>query len=389
MAKFENSSSIAVPLIQAFQQTDGVQSKKKRNLPGMPDPEAEVISLSPKSLLATNRFICEICNKGFQRDQNLQLHRRGHNLPWKLRRRTDDNETRKKRVYVCPETSCVHHNAARALGDLTGIKKHYCRKHCEKKWRCERCSKTYAVKSDWTAHLKSCGTKEYKCNCGTVFSRRDSFYTHRAFCDALAEENARAQAATFSPPPLTPSTTTMVSPGLSTQSSEMLEIPMGLSPPDPPPPTTSISASNGDVLVTIFASTPPLETTSLSLSSPLYLSNNSSSSIFTAPSLQPAMSATALLQKAAQMGAAATSSPSLLRGLSFAVPSSSSTTPSTGHKPTSTLDLLGLGICGGGGGGRGGTSNGLSALFTQFGGGFNGEPAATTSYGALNSSSSL
>ncbi|MBA0671900.1 hypothetical protein Goklo_025057, partial [Gossypium klotzschianum] len=181
---------MAVSLIQAFQQTDGVQSKKKRNLPGMPDPEAEVISLSPKSLLATNRFICEICNKGFQRDQNLQLHRRGHNLPWKLRQRTDGNETRKKR-------------------------------HCEKKWRCERCSKTYAVKSDWTAHLKSCGTKEYKCNCGTVFSRRDSFYTHRAFCDALAEENARAQAETFSPPPLTLSTTTttMVSPGLSTQSS--------------------------------------------------------------------------------------------------------------------------------------------------------------------------
>lgn len=89
------------------------------------------------------------------------------------------------------------------------------------------------------------------------------------------------------------------------------------------------------------------------------------------------------------MGAAATSSPSLLRGLSFAVPSSSSTTPSTGHKPTSTLDLLGLGICGGGGGGRGGTSNGLSALFTQFGGGFNGEPGATTSYGAPNSSALL
>ncbi|KAA3476385.1 protein indeterminate-domain 2-like [Gossypium australe] len=381
MAKLENSSSMAVSLIQAFQQTDGVQSKKKRNLPGMPDPEAEVISLSPKSLLATNRFICEICNKGFQREQNLQLHRRGHNLPWKLRQRTDGNETRKKRVYVCPETSCVHHNPARALGDLTGIKKHYCRKHCEKKWRCERCSKTYAVKSDWTAHIKSCGTKEYKCNCGTVFSR--------AYCDALAEENTRAQAATSLPAPLTPSTTTMVSPGLSTQSSEMLGIPMGLAPPDPPPPTTSISASNGDVLVTMFASTPSLETTSLSLSSPLYLSNNSSSSIFTAPSLQPAMSATALLQKAAQMGAAPKSSPSLLRGQSFAVPSSSSTTSSAGHKPTSTLDLLGLGICGGGGGGRGGTSNGLSALFTQFGGGFNGEPAATTSYGAANSSALL
>ncbi|KAL9271503.1 Zinc finger protein ENHYDROUS-like protein [Drosera capensis] len=163
--------------------------KKKRNQPGMPDPGAEVIALSPNSLLATNRFLCEICNKGFQRDQNLQLHRRGHNLPWKLRQRTSKEV--KKRVYVCPEPSCVHHNPARALGDLTGIKKHFCRKHGEKKWKCEKCSKKYAVQSDWKAHSKICGTREYKCDCGAPFLRRDSFITHRAFCDALAEESAR------------------------------------------------------------------------------------------------------------------------------------------------------------------------------------------------------
>ncbi|KAJ6699141.1 SERINE/THREONINE-PROTEIN KINASE RIO [Salix purpurea] len=115
-------------------------AKRKRNLPGTPDPDAEVIALSPKSLMATNRFLCEICNKGFQRDQNLQLHRRGHNLPWKLKQRTN---------------------------------------------------KEYAVQSDWKAHSKTCGTREYKCDCGTLFSRKDSFITHRAFCDALAEESAR------------------------------------------------------------------------------------------------------------------------------------------------------------------------------------------------------
>ncbi|CAN6693769.1 unnamed protein product [Malus baccata var. baccata] len=161
--------------------------KKKRNLPGTPDPSAEVIALSPTTLMATNRFVCEICNKGFQRDQNLQLHRRGHNLPWKLRQRTT-TEVR-KRVYICPEPTCVHHNPARALGDLTGIKKHFSRKHGEKKWKCDKCSKKYAVQSDWKAHQKTCGTREYKCDCGTIFSRRDSFITHRAFCDALAEEN--------------------------------------------------------------------------------------------------------------------------------------------------------------------------------------------------------
>ncbi|KAI3725725.1 hypothetical protein L1987_65517 [Smallanthus sonchifolius] len=104
---------------------------------------AEVIAPSPATLLATNRFVCEICNKGFQRDQNLQLHRRGHNLLWKLKQR-DDREIR-KRVYVCPEKTCIHHDPSRALGDLTGIKKHFSGKHDEKKWKCERCSKKYAV----------------------------------------------------------------------------------------------------------------------------------------------------------------------------------------------------------------------------------------------------
>jgi transposase-like protein len=145
-------------------------AKKKRNQPGTPDPDADVIALSPTTLMATNRFVCEICNKGFQRDQNLQLHRRGHNLPWKLKQRSKQ-EVIKKKVYICPIKTCVHHDASRALGDLTGIKKHYSRKHGEKKWKCEKCSKKYAVQSDWKAHAKTCGTREYKCDCGTLFSR--------------------------------------------------------------------------------------------------------------------------------------------------------------------------------------------------------------------------
>ncbi|KAI3703685.1 hypothetical protein L1987_73879 [Smallanthus sonchifolius] len=187
--QMHQSSFGSVPISTTNSQTQS--NKKKRNLPGNPDPEAEVIALSPKSLMATNRFMCEICNKGFQRDQNLQLHRRGHNLPWKLKQKSKLEVVRKK-VYVCPEPSCVHHEPSRALGDLTGIKKHFSRKHGEKKWKCEKCSKRYAVQSDWKAHSKICGTREYRCDCGTLFSRRDSFITHRAFCDALAEETGRS-----------------------------------------------------------------------------------------------------------------------------------------------------------------------------------------------------
>ena len=131
------------------------------------DPDAEVIALSPKTLLATNRFVCEVCNKGFQREQNLQLHRRGHNLPWKLKQK-NPLQAQRRRVYLCPEPTCVHHDPSRALGDLTGIKKHYCRKHGEKKWKCDKCNKRYAVQSDCKAHSKTCGTREYR---GTLFSR--------------------------------------------------------------------------------------------------------------------------------------------------------------------------------------------------------------------------
>ncbi|XP_060196377.1 protein indeterminate-domain 5, chloroplastic-like [Lycium barbarum] len=170
-------------------QSQQAPTKKRRNQPGTPNPDAEIIALSPKTLMATNRFVCEVCNKGFQREQNLQLHRRGHNLPWKLKQKSTKEVKRK--VYLCPEPTCVHHEPSRALGDLTGIKKHYSRKHGEKKYKCEKCSKKYAVQSDWKAHTKTCGTREYRCDCGTLFSRRDSFITHRAFCDALAQESAR------------------------------------------------------------------------------------------------------------------------------------------------------------------------------------------------------
>ncbi|XP_014520893.1 protein indeterminate-domain 2 [Vigna radiata var. radiata] len=465
-------------------------TKKKRNLPGMPDPDAEVIALSPKTLMATNRFVCEICNKGFQRDQNLQLHRRGHNLPWKLRQRSS-KEVR-KRVYVCPEPTCVHHDPSRALGDLTGIKKHFCRKHGEKKWKCDKCSKKYAVQSDWKAHSKICGTREYKCDCGTLFSRRDSFITHRAFCDALAEESARSQpqtvakassesdskavtgdssppaaaAAATPPPPSAPpasskSNSVVVSSSvLQTPNPELPEnSPQVIEEPQANPAvsgscsgtstststTSSTSNSNGgassSVFASLFASSTASATASLQSQTPAFtdliramghpdhpadlsrpsasepislcLATNHGSSIFGtglqecrqyAPPPQPAMSATALLQKAAQMGAAATNA-SFLRGLGIVSSASTSSgqqdslqwgqqpgepegasvpaglglglpcdgssglkelmmgTPSVFGPKQTTLDFLGLGMAAGGNPG-----GGLSALITSIGG---------------------
>ncbi|KAI3759102.1 hypothetical protein L6452_06677 [Arctium lappa] len=500
MVDFENSSAMAVSAtsVEGTECSSGGNQtvappemqpmKKKRNLPGMPDPDAEVIALSPTTLLATNRFVCEICNKGFQRDQNLQLHRRGHNLPWKLKQR--DGKEIRKRVYVCPEKTCIHHEPSRALGDLTGIKKHFSRKHGEKKWKCERCSKKYAVQSDWKAHMKTCGTKEYRCDCGTLFSRRDSFITHRAFCDALAQESARSQIQNIAvsnsdhhnhlqktekaeaavlppscsppPPPLTPSTG-VLSPVLSVHSSEVPEKAMGVSQHQKTAvaeaeaaetclatattatttgTTTTVSGgstSSGNNIVTdntgvfasIFASPSVLpssqsspasysnlicgvvetdrnttvEPMSLSLSSSLYRSTTAAPSLFPPPDhqtlhrqyVQPALSATALLQKAAQMGATS-SNTSFLHALGLAPPPSSSADHYQeasnsiglwsnniqskqerndnssgigrdqlvmGPPAPTTLDFLGLGM-------GGGSSAGYSAFLSSLGGSVSG-----------------
>ncbi|KAK9106634.1 hypothetical protein Syun_022645 [Stephania yunnanensis] len=162
---------------------NGSNSKRKRRPAGTPDPDAEVVSLSPKTLLESDRYVCEICNQGFQRDQNLQMHRRRHKVPWKLLKR-ETPEVR-KRVFVCPEPSCLHHDPCHALGDLVGIKKHFRRKHSNhKQWVCEKCSKGYAVQSDYKAHLKTCGTRGHSCDCGRVFSRVESFIEHQDACTA-------------------------------------------------------------------------------------------------------------------------------------------------------------------------------------------------------------
>ncbi|XP_057961305.1 zinc finger protein SHOOT GRAVITROPISM 5-like [Malania oleifera] len=167
--------------ITSFEQ--GACNKRRRRPAGTPDPDAEVVSLSPKTLLESDRYVCEICNQGFQRDQNLQMHRRRHKVPWKLLKR--ESSEVKKRVFVCPEPTCLHHDPSHALGDLVGIKKHYRRKHSNhKQWVCEKCSKGYAVQSDYKAHLKTCGTRGHSCDCGRVFSRVESFIEHQDACTA-------------------------------------------------------------------------------------------------------------------------------------------------------------------------------------------------------------
>ncbi|GJN08524.1 hypothetical protein PR202_ga26457 [Eleusine coracana subsp. coracana] len=115
-------------------------AKRKRRPPGTPDPDdAEVVALSPRTLLESDRG-------GRRRWQH-----------W----RVEEAARPRKRVFVCPELSCLHHDPAHALGDLVGIKKHFRRKHGggRRQWVCARCAKGYAVQSDYKAHLKTCAAR--------------------------------------------------------------------------------------------------------------------------------------------------------------------------------------------------------------------------------------
>ncbi|GMI87476.1 INDETERMINATE(ID)-DOMAIN 15, SHOOT GRAVITROPISM 5, ARABIDOPSIS THALIANA INDETERMINATE(ID)-DOMAIN 15 [Hibiscus trionum] len=194
-----NSTSVSVEALPVPSSSEnGATHKRKRKPAGTPDPDAEVVSLSPKTLLESDRYVCEICNQGFQRDQNLQMHRRRHKVPWKLLKR--ESQEVKKRVFVCPEPTCLHHDPCHALGDLVGIKKHFRRKHSnQKQWVCEKCSKGYAVQSDYKAHLKTCGTRGHSCDCGRVFSRVESFIEHQDACTVRRVQPDQLQALQLQP----------------------------------------------------------------------------------------------------------------------------------------------------------------------------------------------